>query len=92
MILVYLSLIIWNRTVILIGGYRRHNETFFLEEKRSLFYKHESISKFIQKYILSILLYASNVWLVLELAKLQKTRKHAKTSAQVGFELEILYR
>ena len=31
------------------GGYRRHNESFFLEEKRSLFYKYESKSKFIQK-------------------------------------------
>ena len=72
------------------GGYRRHNESFFLEEKRSLFYKYESKSKFVQKlhFIDSPLRVKC---MVLELAKLQKTRKDAKTSAQVDFEQEILY-
>ena len=58
---------------------------FFLEQKRSLFYKYESKSKLIQKlhFIISPVRVKC---MVLELAKLQKTRKDAKTSAQVGFE------
>ena len=43
-----------------------------------------------KNYILSILLYVK--CMVLELAKLQKTRKDAKTSAQMGFGQEIVYR
>ena len=60
-------------------------KAFFLEEKRSLFYKYESKSKLIQKlhFINSPVRVKC---MVLELAKLQKTRKDAKTSAQVGFE------
>ena len=60
-------------------------KAFFLEEKRSLFYKYESKSKFIQKlhFINSPLRVKC---MVLELAELQKTRKDAQTSAQVGFE------
>ena len=60
-------------------------QNLFLEEKRSLFYKYESKSKFIQKlhFINSPLRVKC---MVLELAKLQKTRKDEKTSAQVGFE------
>ena len=60
-------------------------KAFFLEEKRSLFYKYESKSKFIHKlhFINSPL---RVICMVLELTNLQKTRKDAKTSAQVGFE------
>ena len=74
----------------LMSGYQRHNETFFLEDKRSLFYKNKSKSKFIQKlhFIDSPLRVKC---MVLESAKQQKNRKDAKTSAQVGFEQEILY-
>ena len=60
-------------------------KAFFLEEKRSLFYKYESKSKFIQK--LHFINFPVPVkFMVLELTKLQKTRKDAKTSAQMGFE------
>ena len=60
-------------------------KAFLLEEKGSLFYKYEINSKFIQKlyYINSPLRVKC---MVLELAKLQKTRNDAKTSAQLGFE------
>ena len=60
-------------------------KAFFLEGERSLFYKYKSKSKFIQK-LLFINSPLGVKHMVLELAKLQKTRKHAKTSAQVGFE------
>ena len=60
-------------------------KTFFLEEKRSLFYKYESKSKFIQK--LNVINSPICVkCMVLELANLQKTGKDANTSIQVGFE------
>ena len=60
-------------------------KTFFLEKKRSLLHKYESKSKFMQKlhFINSPLRVK---FMVLQSAKLQKTRKDAKTSAQVGFE------
>ena len=56
-------------------------KAFFLEEKRSLFYKYESKSKFIQKlhFINSPLRVKC---MDLELAKLQTSRKDAKRSAQ----------
>ena len=69
---------------------KAQQKLFFLKRKRSLFYKYESKSKLIQNlhFIDSPLRVKC---MVLELAKLQKTRKDAKTSAQVGFEHEILY-
>ena len=64
-------------------------KAFHLEDKRSLFYKYENKSKLKQTlhFISSLRVKCMN----LELAKLEKTRKDAKTSAQVGFE-ETFYR
>ena len=61
------------------------SSAYLLEEKRSLFCKYENKSKFVQKlhFISSPLRVKCSV---LELAKLHKTGKDAKTSAQVGFE------
>ena len=64
----------------------RTSEAFFLEDKRSFFYKYESKSKFIRKFINSPLRVK---FMVPELAKLQKTRKDAKTCAQAGSEKKI---
>ena len=60
-------------------------QKLFFEDKRSIFYKYESKSKVIQKlHFINSLVRVKHM--VLELAKMQKTRKSAKTSAQVGFE------
>ena len=73
------------------GRLSKAQRKLFLEEKLSLFYKYESKSKFVQKlHFIDPPLRVK--CMVLELAKLQKTRKDAKTSAQVDFEQEILYR
>ena len=64
---------------------------FFLEEKRSFFYKYESRNKFkLKLHFIDSPLRVKRM--VPQLAKLQKTRKEAKTSAQVVSEQEIFYR
>ena len=62
------------------------SKAFLLEGKCSLFYKYESKIKLYKSNNLSILLYASNVCFLNRPNSKKKTRKKAKSSAQLGFE------